>query len=194
MPNMNNRKILTDPAQWVDLHGDYLYRFALSRIRNPDLAENVVQETLLAALQSRESFSGRSSERTWLIGILKHKIIDHYRKNYREIPETDLQVDEEAVNSFFDQAEHPLKYPSNWIPNPRELYGQKEFWLVLENCLKRLPQATADAFSMREIDKMKSEEICKILGISSTNLWVMLYRARLQLRGCLEQNWFEKEK
>jgi len=181
-----------DPEKWVDEHGDYLFRFALSRLRNPDIAENVVQETLLAALTAKKNFSGRSTERTWLIGILKHKIIDYFRKKYKEIPVTDLQSDEQAINSFFDHTEHPNNLPTNWLPNPRELAGNGEFWEVLEECLGKLPKATADAFSLREIDEMKTDEICKLLGISSTNLWVMLYRARLQLRGCLEENWFEK--
>jgi len=182
----------SDPAKWVDTYGNYLYRFALGRLRNPELAENAVQETFLAALQANKSFAGRSSERTWLVGILRHKIIDHYRKKYREVPVSNLKSDQETVDSFFDRTEHPKKFPSKWLPDPRELSENKEFWEVLEKCLKKLPKATADAFSLREMDKADTEEICKILGISATNLWVMLHRARLQLRGCLEENWFEK--
>ncbi len=184
---------LSDPTHWVDLHGDILYRFALSRLRDPFEAENAVQETFLSALKARDSFSGKSSERTWLIGILKHKIIDTYRKKYRETPVSSLQNDEESmtIDSFFDQTEHPLKYPSDWSADPRELAKNKEFWGVLEKCLKKLPKATSSAFSLREIDKMSTDEICNILNITPTNLWVMLHRARLQLRGCLEKNWFE---
>lgn len=189
--DLNKQQVL-NPEQWVEKHGNYLFRFALGRMRNTDLAENAVQETFLAALKANKSFSGLSSERTWLIGILKHKIIDHFRKRYREVPVTDLQSDQDAVNSFFDKAEKPNKFPSNWLPNARELLEKNEFWEVLENCIKRLPKPTADAFSLREIDKMPTKEICKILGISSTNLWVMLHRSRLQLRGCLEENWFER--
>jgi len=184
----------SSPDQWVDLHGNYLYRFALSRLRNRELAENAVQETLLSALTARKKFCGRSSERTWLIGILKHKIIDHYRKKYREISVTDLvPEDQDAVESFYDVAGKPNKYPSEWEADPRQLSSNNEFWRILEDCLKKLPKATADAFSMREMDKIDTKEICKILGISATNLWVMLHRARLQLRGCLENNWFEKK-
>lgn len=187
------QNMISDPATWVDSYGNYLYRFALGRLRNKEEAENVVQETFLAAFKGQKSFSGRSTERTWMIGILKHKIIDHFRKKYRETPITDLQVnqDQMTVDSFFDQAEHPLKYPSDWEANPRELTSNKEFWGILEECIKKLPQATALAFSMREIDKMTTEEICQILNITATNLWVMLHRARLQMRGCLEENWFE---
>lgn len=183
---------ISPPLQWVDLHGNYLYRFALSRLRHPDLAENMVQETFLAALTARKNFSGRSSERTWLIGILKHKIIDHLRRKYREIPATDLNEDQAAVDNLFDSVEHPLKFPSGWIPNPRELTQNKEFWQTLEGCIKKLPDKTAHAFTLREMDKRETREICKILKITPTNLWVMLHRARLQLRECLEINWFEK--
>jgi len=182
-----------DPSQWVDLHGSYLYHYALSRLRNPDLAENAVQETFLAGLESRPSFAGKSSERTWLIGILKHKIVDHYRKNKREISASEINDDQEALDSFFEENDKPKKFPSGWIPDARELAGQNEFWLVLDECLKKLPQHTADAFTLREIDEMDTESICKLLGISSTNLWVMLHRARLQLRACLEKNWFENK-
>ena len=182
----------SSPEQWVDLHGNHLYRFALSRLRNPELAENAVQETFLAALNAKRKFKGKSTERTWLIGILKHKIIDHYRKRYREIPVTDLLGDDQqTIDSFYDTTGHPKKFPSDWLPNPRELISNSEFWQVFEECLKKLPKATADAFHLREIDKMNTTEICKILKVTSTNLWVMLHRARLQLRGCLENNWFE---
>ena len=189
---LQNQHSLLSPEKWVNQHGDYLFRFALGRLRNPELAENAVQETFLAALKSEKSFSGQSTERTWLIGILKHKIIDHYRRKYREIPVTDLQHDKEAVDSFFDYTGQPKKFPKNWLPDQRKLIENSEFWETFEDCLKHLPKITAEAFSLREIDKIKSEEICKILNINPTNLWVMLHRARLQLRGCLEINWFEK--
>jgi len=194
MTQTTPKQKISDPEQWVDLYGNYLYRFALGRLRNPEEAENTVQETFLAAFKAKESFSGRSSERTWLIGILKHKIIDYFRKKYREIPVSDLQIQDEqaTVDSFFDQVEHPLKYPSDWEADPRTLSENNEFWGILEQCLKKLPQATALAFSMREMDAMKTPEICQILNITPTNLWVMLHRARLQMRGCLEKNWFEK--
>ena len=150
---------------------DRVYSLVFNRVGgNQHAAEDIVQETFLAALKARKGFSGLSSERTWLIGILKHKIVDIIRKKYKEIPVSDLQHnDQEAIDSFFDYTEHPKKFPSNWIPNPRELIGNNEFWEVLEECLKKLPKATADAFTMREIDKMKTEEICKVLGLSPTN-------------------------
>jgi len=183
-----------NPELWVDQYGDYLYHFALSRLRNTADSENVVQETFLAAFKSLKSFSGKSTERTWLIGILKHKIVDHLRKSYKEKPATDLQANEEAINQFFDRTEHLKKQPSQWMPNPDELLEKKEFWEVFYKCSEKLPKTTSDAFLLREIEKMASKEICQVLGISLSNLWVLLHRARLHLRQCIEINWFESNK
>ncbi len=184
---------ISDPATWVDSHGDYLFRYALMRLRNREAAENAVQETFLAALSARKSFGGRSSERTWLIGILKHKIIDHYRKSFRESSISQIQSDEEqTIDQFYDAVENPKGYPKDWMPDPVKVLHSREFWDIFKGCLGHLPQRTASAFSMREMDGMETDEICKELGISPTNLWVMLHRARLQLRACLEENWFEK--
>ena len=185
---------ISDPSTWVESHGDYLFRYALMRLRNREQAENMVQEAFLAALTARSSFSGRSSERTWLIGILKHKIIDQYRKSFREQPISQIQIEEEqTIDQFYDAMENPKGYPKDWMPDPQSVLHSKEFWETLRGCLKHLPERTANAFSMRELDDMNTDEICKELGISPTNLWVMLHRARLQLRACLEQNWFEKK-
>ncbi|MFP4472817.1 MAG: sigma-70 family RNA polymerase sigma factor [Candidatus Omnitrophota bacterium] len=194
MTDTTSRK-LSDPAEWVDKYGNYLYRFALGRLRNPNEAENLVQETFLAAFKARDKFAGRSTERTWMIGILKHKIIDYFRKKYRETPVSSLQSRKESmtVDSFFDQVGHPNKYPSDWEANPRELSENHEFWEVLEKCIQKLPSRTAEAFSMRELDHMETKEICQILNITPTNLWVMMHRARLQMRGCIEENWFERK-
>jgi RNA polymerase sigma-70 factor (ECF subfamily) len=191
-------KKLTDPSGWVDEHGDYLFRYAMMRLRNKDLAENMVQETFLAALKGQKSFGGRSAARTWMVGILKHKIIDHYRKDFREKPVTDLQRfqedEEQTIDGFYDAMDNPQKYPKDWMPDPQAVLHSKEFWETLHSCMGHLPARTAHAFSMRELDDMDTADICKELGISPTNLWVMLHRARLQLRECLERNWFDKNK
>ncbi len=185
---------VSDPSGWVDQHGDYLFRYALMRVRNREAAENLVQETFLAALTARKSFTGRSTERTWMVGILKHKIIDTYRKSFREKSISEIQTDEEqTIDSFYDAVGNPGKYPKDWMPDPEKLLHSKEFWDILKGCLSKLPERTAAAFSMREMDDLDTAEICKELGISSTNLWVILHRARLQLRECLERNWFEKK-
>jgi RNA polymerase sigma-70 factor (ECF subfamily) len=188
---------LSSPETWVDQHGDYLFRYAMMRLRDRDLAENLVQETFLAAIKGKASFSGRSSERTWMVGILKHKIIDHYRKDFRERPVTDLQNlqrdEEQTVDQFYDAMENPRKYPKDWMPDQQAILNSKEFWVILHGCMDKLPKTTSNAFAMRELDDMDTAQICKELGITSTNLWVMLHRARLQLRECLERNWFDKK-
>jgi RNA polymerase sigma-70 factor (ECF subfamily) len=196
MPDKKKQALvkLSDPSTWVEQHGNYLFRYALMRLRNRELAENLVQETYLAALAGRRSFGGRSAERTWMIGILKHKIIDHYRKGFREKSVTELQTDEEqTIDQFYDAVGSPKQYPKDWMPEPESVLHSKEFWRTLRECLGHLPERTANAFTMRELDDLETDEICKELGITPTNLWVMLHRARLQLRACLEKNWFEKK-
>lgn len=181
-------------GKWVDEHGDALYRYALSRLRNPASAEDVVQETFLAAFDARDRFTGQSSVRTWLIGILKHKIIDLVRKETRELPMQDW-IDEQnpAEEHFFDHRGHWKTGPADWQVNPSKILQQKEFYAVLHNCLGHLPKKQHDVFVMRELEDEISEEVCKLFSITPTNLWVLLHRARLALRYCLEHNWFAKE-
>lgn len=189
-----NKHVISDPNGWVDQHGDYLYRYAMTRVRDPELAEELVQETYLAALKAKEGFNGQSSERTWYVGIMKHKIIDHYRRSVRERPLTDIETDDErGIDQFFTEASnlaHWVTKPRTWAPSPSSPEEQKELWAVFEQCLEGLPPRTAAAFTMRELDDSSGDEICKALGISSANFWVMLHRARLKLRQCLEANWF----
>jgi len=178
-----------NPETWVDQYGDYLYHFALSRLRNSTDAQNAVQEAFLAALKSKEKFQGKSSERTWFIGILKHKIIDIMRKNYREQPITNIAKENETIDQFFDHTNHMKKKPGNWHLNPKEILEKKEFWKVFHRCQEKLSQTARDAFTLKEIEKVDGKEICKILNITPANFWVLLHRARLQLRQCLEINW-----
>ncbi len=189
---------IENPENWVDQYGDFLYRFTLSRIKDPSLAEDLVQETFLAALKARKNFQGRSTTRTWLIAILKHKIVDHIRKQVREQTSDKLEsmsnatVNDPVDTSFNDEGDWRIR-PSKWAIDPVKLYDQKEFLDVLYNCLGELPERQAEAFMMREIDGFSTEEICKVLNISATNSWVMLYRARMWLRRCLEDNWLNTE-
>lgn len=170
-------------------HGDALYRFALARLRDPHLAEDAVQETLLAALQGG-GFSGRSTPRTWLFGILKHKIVDQFRRQRREaqLEEPDQLSDAEpGMDEFFERghwAEPPLS-----MGDPGKLLQQDQFLKVLQQCLDRLPPAQARIFLLREVEESDHAEICKELEITPTNAWVMLYRARMGLRKCLEMYW-----
>jgi len=176
---------------WLAEHGDYLYRFALARLRDPYQAEDVVQETLLAAIQN-QSFEGRSAPRTWLTGILKHKIIDLMRKQVREQPMEDIGEDlpdEPGMDEFFlDDKRHWDEAPQRWDVPENEL-EQKQFFITLQDCMDRLPKKLASLFMLREVQEEDNEEICKVLGITATNAWVMLYRARMSLRKCMELNW-----
>ena len=174
--------------EWLSAHGDYLYRFALARLRDTHQAEDVVQETLLAAIQN-PSFAGQSNIRTWLTGILKHKIIDLMRHNSREIA-TDhtLATQLPEVEDIFDDTGHWADMPQSWDMPEGELQ-QKQFLTILQRCLDKLPPKLASLFMLKEVLEEDNEIICKDMEISATNAWVMLHRARLGLRKCVELQW-----
>jgi len=182
---------IPEPEEWVDEYGDALFRFAVARIKDPSLAEELVQETFLAALRARENFKGRSSPKTWLIAILKHKIIDHFRKKKPEESREDIERFSESGDQPFNQKGAWNNRPTQWGTNPGKIFEQKEFLDVFYQCLTGLPERIANAFILREVDGLDTEEICKILKITASNCWVMLYRARMHLRRCLERNWLE---
>jgi len=172
----------------------YLLRYARLQLRDPALAEDAVQETLLAALEGAARFAGKSSLRTWLTGILKHKIIDHLRRAGREQSLTSADDDRpeaEAVDALFAADGHWREFPAQW-GNPDAALENSRFWTAFDECARRLPARTARVFMMREIMDMPTAEICKELDITATNCWVMLHRARLTLRECLELQWFGK--
>ncbi len=180
-----------DPAVWLDLHGDVLFRYALWRVRNAEEAEELVQETLLAGLRGRERFTGRSSQRTWLVGILRRKIVDHFRGAGRSRSDDRLRPSDHAPGELFDKRGHWTVRLRPWPSDPAQAFEAEEFWTVLDKCVGKLPQAMADAFALREMEELSAEDICKILSISTSNLWTQLHRARGLLRQCLELNWFQ---
>ena len=188
-----------DPSGWVDDHGDCLFRYALVRLRDEAAAEDIVQETLLSAIQAMSSYAGKSAERTWLIGILKHKLIDHFRKTSREVA---LDPSETDLSEFDPLFERQDEFKNHWNDalNPRvwktpeDALEQDEFFAVLQTCLSKLPERVATCFSLREMNGLDSDEICEILSLSPNNFWVMMHRARMSLRRCVEINWFMKEK
>ncbi len=175
-----------NPDTWVDRYGDALFHFALARVKNREIAEDLVQETFLAAVKSQDRFRGQSTEKTWLFGILKHKVIDHYRKNKSIIYEQDLSQDTADLETFFNAKGAWEMLPEHWRLNPGKSHAVKEFLDHFYQCLSDLPQKTADTFAYREIDGLSTKEICKRLGITESNCWVILYRARMLLRKCLE--------
>jgi RNA polymerase sigma-70 factor, ECF subfamily len=181
---------LSNPDLWLTLHGDALYRYALIRVRDKELAADLLQDTLLAALKAQDSFKGQASELTWLTGIMKHKMMDFYRKSAREKTETMgdelLDID---YGDFFDRQGHWQIDLSVWS-KPDKAFEQEEFMAVLQQCIDRLPPKMAQAFMLRELDGLETENICEAMNISLNNFWVMLSRVRLQLRRCLDVNWF----
>lgn len=202
MPDDNSspppdKKTLSDPERWVDEHGDYLFKFALARLRDATRAEDAVQETFLAALKGGKSFAGKSAEKSWLTGILKNKIYDHFRKASRETSFTDLQFyDAEEGDRFVHEGLGQGGWiselgPKDW-GNAGESLDDELFWKTYRDCAGKLPEKVAAVFNLREVDGVASKEICAMLGISESNLWVMLHRARMALRRCLETNWFGK--
>ena len=194
-----------DPSGWLDSHGDYLYHYALFRVRERSVAEDLVQETLLAAIGATESHEGRSSERTWLTGIMKHKVIDYFRRLSRT-PELQMaeQTDQTELDCFErtgawqghwreDQAPMSWADHRSWPSDAARLLESREFCETFDRCLLELPPQMAIAFSLREIDGMSTEEICQILDVSPNHLWVILHRARARLRQLLEVEWFRND-
>ena len=183
-----------DPAA-LEQFRSYLLRYALVQLRDQTAAEDAVQETLLAAVEGGARFSGKSSVKTWLTGILKHKIIDHLRRQSREHPLITAGHDErseaEVIDAMFKDDGHWESFPASW-GDPDQAFENKKFWEVFETCAKLMPAKTARVFTMREVMELSTEEICMELGITATNCWVMLHRARLGLRECLELKWFGK--
>jgi RNA polymerase sigma-70 factor (ECF subfamily) len=176
----------------LETHRRYLLRVAQMQLRDADLAEDVVQETLVAALSARGGFSGRSSVKTWLTGILKHKIVDAIRQKQRQpvvLASFDEETDLEDFDPLFKDNGAWAAPPADW-GDPENALSRREFFDVMDLCLEKLPPNTARVFVMREVMELTSDEICKELTITANNLWVILYRARMALRLCLEQNWF----
>jgi len=176
----------------LDSHRRYLLRVAQLQLRDGELAEDVVQETLLAALKAREGFTGKSTVKTWLTGILKHKIVDAIRARQRApvaMASLDEEADVEDFEPLFKENGAWAAPPAEW-GDPEDALSRREFFEVMDMCLEKLPPNTARVFIMREVMDLTTEEICKELRITANNLWVILYRARMALRLCLEQNWF----
>ena len=167
-------------------------RFARLQLRNDAWAEDAVSETLLAALSKPQTFGNRSQLKTWLVGILKHKVIDMIRSHVREVSVTDTEIDREGdeLDKLAFQADgHFVNQPTSW-GDPHQTLQQSQFFQVLDACMERLPPALARLFLMREWLELSSQEVCKELSLTPTNLYVQLHRARLRLQECLNIHWF----
>ncbi|MDW7709266.1 MAG: sigma-70 family RNA polymerase sigma factor [Deferrisomatales bacterium] len=175
----------TDVARWVAEHADDLFRYALSRVGDRETARDVVQETFLALVKGA-GFEGRSSPRTWLIGVLRHKIADHFRRA-AQTPEASAADPEEDL---FDGGGRWRVPPGPWPFDPGDALDRKRFRQALQLCLRRLSPRRASLFVLRELEGLSTEELCKEFATTPTNIWVLLHRARLALRACLERSGF----
>jgi RNA polymerase sigma-70 factor (TIGR02943 family) len=191
---------IIQPEFWIDRYGDYLYSYALMRVNKEEAARDLVQDAFLSALNSASSFRGEASEKTWLVSILKRKIIDYYRKASNRL---EVAADEQKLavsyDHFFNDEEESREghwkksaNPSEWNTDSR--IENKEFLSVLNLCLGKLPEKWSAVFNLRLFQEEKPEIICKELNLSPSNYWVIMHRARLQLRDCLEKNWFNSKR
>ena len=189
------------PNNWVSLYADYLFSLAVIKIGNKELAEDIVQETFLSAFKARDSFKGNSSEKTWITSILKNKIIDHYRKKdvLKNVDEYLSDTEKNFHNSFFSNNEENYGHwtaataPHDWGELPADqAILQQEFNKVVRYCIEKLPPRMVPVFMARFIDEEQAEKICKDFNITPSNYWVIIHRAKLLMRSCLEKNWISK--
>jgi RNA polymerase sigma-70 factor (ECF subfamily) len=189
-----------EPEKWVERYADILFSYTMARISRQDIAEDIVQDTFFSALKAKDTFLSNASEKTWLISILKRKIIDHYRKKstQNELNIFDNNTKDDFMNHFFEsEGKHEGHWkdnatPKEWKKNFETAVESNEFHEILNKCLGKLPEKWAAVFTMKNMDDLESEEICKELHITPSNYWVLMHRAKLQLRECMEVNYFDK--
>ena len=188
-----------DPNLLVDNHGDYLFRYALVKVKDKTLADDLVQETYLAAVKSAVNYKGESTERTWLTAILKNKIVDYYRKYNKDVAFDSSEIERLDTERFFEREDGWNGFwnrkfrPAGWKISPQSALENKDFYTVLEKCLDELPDKMEQVFRLREMEELESDEIREAFNLSSSNYWVILHRARFSLRRCIEVNWFSPE-
>ena len=186
---MTQKQVLLHTDKWVDNYADYMYNYALVRINDVNLAKDLVQDTFFSALKSAKNFQGKSTERTWLISILKRKIIDHYRKINSKKGQSEVRM------NFYDNGENSGSWLEERVPQSWDNYSERsienqELKSQLDACIEDLPKKYEMVFRMKTIQDFETEEICKELEITASNFWVIIHRARIQLRKCMEDNWF----
>ena len=194
MEKTSNTTNTLDPNKWVDLYADYLYNYAYYRVSNDELAQDLVQEVFLSALKAQNTYKGEASEKTWLVSILKNKIIDHYKKASTK-NESPLQLnsyDAPSYDYFFNTKKmgqwQKESMPKDW-DNGENNFDTKEFYKTLENCLSELPEKWKGVFTLSLLEDTDSKLVCKEFNLTSSNFWVIMHRAKLQVRACLEKNW-----
>jgi RNA polymerase sigma-70 factor (TIGR02943 family) len=183
--------VILNPHNWVSAHADYLYSFAITRINDDEQAKDLVQETFLAALQRVSNFEGKSSERTWLTAILKNKIIDVYRKKSSGLKAVGLTQVEDEQKHFFEEDGHwnPKHAPQAFGIEDKDHLVNREFENIMKKCMDKLPALWLSVFTMKHIDDEPTDTICAELKVSASNFWVIIHRAKVNLRACLQKNW-----
>lgn len=189
MPKQKNN--ILDPNKWILLYADYLFNYTIRRIDDEELAKDIVQETFFSALNAMKNYRSEASERTWLVSILKRKIIDQYRKMNSKKGKAEIRV------NFYEEGGKKGKWleecvPQSWGNEAEIEFETQELGVALNKCLEALPDKYKAVFKMKTIDNIETEEICNELNITPSNLWVIIHRARLQLRKCMEESWFKK--
>lgn len=185
--------LLLNPDLWVANYADQMYKYVLMRVKYVEVAEDLVQETFIAGLKSSAAFNGSCTEKTWLFAILKFKLADYYRAYYKQTPAQIVSDEHYAADFFENDGDGHIKpeYQAHpWHSDVEKNIENGEFQSVLSDCLNRVPTKISTVFSMKYLEDIDSKEICKCLNITESNFWVLMHRAKLQLRKCLENNWF----
>ncbi len=177
-----------NPHNWVDLYADYLFNYAVARVSDSELAKDLVQDTFIAGLKSAKNYKGDAAERTWLIAILKRKVIDHYRKINSKKGKAEVRINYSSDEGEGDWLEERVADP--FSKGGDDSLENEELGLAIQECIAKLPKKQATVFNMKTIQGMSTEDICNELGINPSNLWVMIHRARTTLMGCMNQTWF----
>ncbi|MCK5638288.1 MAG: sigma-70 family RNA polymerase sigma factor [Flavobacteriaceae bacterium] len=187
----DSKKHTLNPNKWIGLYADYLYNYAITRVDNQDTAKDLVQETFFSGFKGKDNFRGQASERTWLVSILKRKIIDHYRKINSAKGKKEVRMsfysDGERKGSWLEEA-----VPQTWGNEAEKNIENSELKSALNKCIENLPEKYRMVFLLKTVQDFETEAICNELDITSSNLWVIIHRARVQLRKCIEENWFKK--
>lgn len=178
-----------NPNKWIDLYSDYLFNYTITRVRDRETAQDLVQDTFMAGLKSMKNFKGEASERTWLVSILKRKIIDYYRKINSKKGQAEVRVnfsqDGDEEGSWLEK-----KVADPFDKTAEDTIENTELGLAIHECLEKLPQKQAEVFKMKTLLGYETEAICNELNITASNLWVIIHRARTGLASCLKENWF----
>lgn len=179
------------PDKWIENYSDYLYNYTITRVNDYNTSKDIVQDTFFSALKSAKNFKGEATERTWLVSILKRKIIDYYRKVNSQKGKAEVRInfykDGQNEGNWIEE-----RVPQSWENEAEKKIETNELGDALKKCIDKLPEKYAMVFRMKTIQGFETEEICKELEITSSNLWVIIHRARTQLRKCMEDNWFHK--